>query len=138
MTFLVQFGIINFSDYKLNSRHGLVQFGQLSNNLFVLIYPNLHSKSCDYLFKQQPQNLFTSSTQQVKTNYLKVIAQRTQHHSFFRNLSLLLTVQTERLSAIESRQFRYYSLASSLYKQTLLAVMAQVCLRFPPFQTSVS
>ena len=52
MIFLVRFGIVNFLDYKLHFGYRLVQFGSPLNNLLVLIYLNLYSTLCDYLFKQ--------------------------------------------------------------------------------------
>ena len=55
MIFLVQFRIGSarkfFKDYKLHSPYELVQFSSPLLNALLLIYPKLHSKSCDYLYK---------------------------------------------------------------------------------------
>ena len=100
-----------FKDRKLDSHYGLVQFCSSLKNLLVLIYSKLHSKSCDYLYKQNsvfPVN--SCNNDDDDDNNLIMF----NHHFIFTNLLSVWALQdvtclTALLTRV-SRELKYKTL----------------------------
>lgn len=103
MIYLVHFGKISahkiFSDYKLHLLYSLIQCGQTLKKLFMLIYPKLHSKPCDYLYKHLRLIFFSSGAQDFMSifSFGNVSDIHNRHNDSYNDL-LLTMIDLHKLS----------------------------------------